>query len=194
MLSRAFAIAALAGAALLAAACVRSPAPVANVPIQESAAAQFKYAENYRASLNLALTDAEKDRARFNRNREVIRQTYQKVEEYFPADRVYTPLAILNVIEMDAGLDDVRVKVGADQLERVMRQLDDLAAEYPEHEFIQAKTLYDKGLIQIMRENYARAQEYFLELRDTYRESSNEAIRTLAQRAAYYYNRTYVNQ
>lgn len=167
------------------------PSIRANVPVQESAAEQFRYAEDYRVSRNLDLLV---DEQKFANAREAVRQTYLKVEEYFPEDRMFTPLALLTVAEMEAGLDAVRVDAQAAQRRRAIEMIQDLIDRYPEHEFIQAKGRYDIGLLMKQNGEFAEAQIYFNEVCEGWRNSAKESLKNLSERACWYYNRTYIEE
>lgn len=163
--------------------------PEINVPIEQNAAAQYNFAVKYRDDANLPLI-LDKKKMMFSRS--VVRENFKKVADYFPQDRKYTPLAKLELIEIDAGLDEKRVEPSTRQEHAALRELDRLAREYPEFTFVQAKTLYDQGLIYKRMGDFAQAQDRFKLLRDRYTGNPDAIIANLAQRAAYYYNKTYV--
>lgn len=165
--------------------------PHVSVPVQANAAKQYGYAVTYREGKNLNLIADEKKLAK---GREVVRLTFAKVAEYYPDDRIFTPLAKLEMIDMDAGLDTARVTVSTSQVNQAIKEFKALAKAYPEHEFIQAKTLYDQGMCYKRLGKFDKAQGCFLTVRDTYSKNKNREILAIAKSAAYYYNQTYVNE
>jgi tetratricopeptide (TPR) repeat protein len=179
------------GALLALLAACQHAAPQANVPVQKNAAAQFAYAEQYKSLKNLDLIG---DKDKMLREREVVRQTYLKVAEYFPDDRQFAPLAQLTVIEMDGGLDMQRAPAGKRRVHDAIERLQALARDYPDHVFVQVKTLYDQGLCHKRLGEYADAQVCFQEVCQEYAKNPNEAVAKLAERACFYYNQTYVNE
>ncbi len=172
--------------------CARK-GPVVTVPRKEDAAGQFKYAEDYREKRNLPLIASNKKK--LMSIREVVREIYSRVGEYFPDDRQFTPLAKLTVVEMDAGLDiPDKVRVSKRCLLREITEFKKLAEVYPEHDFLQAKSLYDQGQCYFRRENYAEMQACYLEISERFSEHPNQTIKNIADRAKYYYDRTYVEK
>ena len=169
-------------AALFATACMYSR-PIVTVPKQESAQAQYRKAVETRANMRLALMRNEK---KYRRGRDIARQTMEKVPEYFPDDRRWTPLARLDVIELSAGLDSPRVDPSRRQIQSAVEQLRNLADAYPEFEFIQAKTRYDEGLCLNLLKNYPEAKGRFLELRELFKDHTDPQIQDLVKKANYY--------
>jgi tetratricopeptide (TPR) repeat protein len=180
----------LAGAASILLGCVYSEQTV-NVPVKESAAEQYSYAIQYRQDKNLKLIV---DKKKFLKAREVVRQVINKVSENFPDDRMFTPLAKLDAAEMDAGLDDSRVEVSRRQVHQAIERLGSLAKDYPEYDYIQAKSLYDRGLCYKRLGEFPQAQECFKEVRDRFKKHANKEIRRIVDMAVAYYNQTYVNE
>lgn len=175
--------------ALLLAGCSRGPK--VTIPWQDTASKQYGYALQFREDSNLDLIG---DQKRFLRTRAIVREHYVKVAEFFPGDQKYTPLAKLEVIEMDAGLDSSRVKTGAKDRRRGLRNLQELATQYPDYEYIQAKTLFDQGLIHQALHEFPQAQAFFQQLRDKHVSSKNGDIRELARMGGFLYNKTYTNE
>jgi tetratricopeptide (TPR) repeat protein len=173
----------------LLAACGRGPR--VSIPLQENPGKQYAYALNFRDQSNMALITNER---RYRKVRSIVREHYQKVIDFFPGDRKATPLAELEVIEMDAGLDSARVKVSSHDLRNSIKQLQDLAAKYPEYDFIQAKALYDQGLCFRLLRDFPQAQACFRQVNEKYLKNASKEIRDLAIQAGTYYNRTYVNE
>ena len=172
-------------------ACIRRT-PVVHVPIKQTAAEQFQYAQDYRESKNVALIA---DQKRFLREREIIRQIYIKVFKNFPDDRVFNPMAKLWVIEMDAGFDfPAKVEVSERHLLKIIENLQELAEAYPEHDFIQAKTLFNQGACYLKREEYADAQQCLQLVISQYENHTDQAIHDLAALAKIKYDQTYINE
>jgi len=165
--------------------------PLATVPVKENAAQQYRYAVEYRTQRHLDLIV---DKKKLASEREVIRQTFQKVYENFPDERTFTPLAKLEVIEMDGGLDNQRVAVSTRQVHRTIGELKKLAGDYPEYVFIQAKCLFQQGQLHKRLGEFPEAQKCFKEVVDKYSRNPERTIAALAKEAAFYYNKTYVNQ
>lgn len=183
------ALALLCALPLLLAACSRMPR--VSIPLQENAGTQLAYAMSYRDQSNMDLVTNMKH---FLMIRAIVREHYRKVIEYFPGDRKATPLAELEVVEMDAGLDSARVKISAHETRRGIRQLQELAAKYPEYDYIQAKALFDQGMCFRSLHEFPQAQSCFKQVNTKYLKSSSKEIRDLAVQAGTYYNRTYVNE
>lgn len=161
------------------------------VPVMENPRAQYLKANDYMNQCNLPLITDEKH---YQTARETIRQTFAKVIEYFPEDRSYTPLAKLQIIEMEAGLDSERVRVPASKIRDAIEKLAALAQEYPEFEFVQVKTLYQEGQCHRLLKQYGDAQECFRLVRDDYKASTDPYIKDMVDKAAYFYNKVEVVQ
>lgn len=175
---------------LLLGGCGRGPR--VTIPLQESAGQQYKYADDYRESSNIALMT---DVKRIMKTRTVVREHYRKVYELFPADRKATPLAKLEVIEMDTGLDTPRAKPAKGEIRAGIKQLQKLAEEYPEFDYIQAKSVFDQGLCHQKLFEYAPAMTCFKQVRDKYLTyDKDKNIRDLARLSAYYYNQSHTNE
>lgn len=176
-------------AALLLAGCGRGPK--VTIPWQDTASKQYGYALQYREDSNLELIG---DLKRFMKTRAIVREHYVKVAEFFPGDQKYTPLAKLEVVEMDAGLDSSRVKTADRERRQGLRRLQELATQYPDYEYIQAKALFDQGLIYQALHEYPQAQACFQKVRDKFVNSKNGDIRELARMGGFLYNKTYTNE
>lgn len=162
------------------------------VPVKENASAQYFYAVQHRSQRKLDLISTD-EQSRYMQTREIVRQVIEKVPEYFPEDRKSTPLARLDLVEMDAGLDNPRrVKVSKREMRQAVESFDALMRDYPEYDFIQAKCLYDIGQCQMTLGNYEKAQNAFYEVREGFKGNPDETIRSIAARANYYYNQTFV--
>lgn len=161
------------------------------VPHKETAAEQYAYALKYRNTANLELI---RDQQEFQRKREILKQTFERVIEHYPNDRQFTPLARLEVVEMNAGLDFQRVQVSEKQMHKAIQQLEELAQAYPEMDFIQAKCRYSQGQIHKRLGEFEPARQAFLEVRDRFMNHSNEVIQDLARRSAYWYDMVYVEE
>lgn len=172
--------------------CTRK-GPVVSVPKKENAASQYGYALEYRGNRNLPLIASDEERLRSVRK--IVREIYSRVGEYFPDDREYTPLAKLEVVGMDAGLDfPDKLHVSRRCLLREIEEFKKLAEAYPEYDFVQAKSLYDQGQCYLQLKNYPEAQACYLEISERFADHPNETIANLAKRAKYFYDRTYVGE
>ena len=160
------------------------------VPVQETAAEQFMYAQWVRQNSTLELMIHEKSRYLTERRR--IRAAYAQVVESFPADRTSTPLARLILIEMDAGLDERHAPNSRRGDQRAIEQLDRLIKEYPEYDFIQAKGLYNMAQLHKRRGEFEDATRLFKHVADNYSAHENEIIRELALRSRYFYQHIYM--
>ena len=161
------------------------------VPVMENPRAQYMKANDYMNQCNLPLIS---DDRKYETARETVRQTFAKVVEYFPEDRSYTPLAKLQIIEMEAGLDSERVRVPASKIRDAIDKLVMLAQEYPEFEFIQVKALYQEGQCHRLLKQYSDAQECFRLVRDDYKSNQDPYIQDMVDKAAYFYNKVEVVQ
>jgi hypothetical protein len=162
-----------------------------SVPVQESAAKQYVYATERRQEVSTELIT---DMKKLKNTRAVIRRAYEMVPENFPDDRRFTPLAKLEVIEMDAGLDHRRIVVSRGNYHKSIKALKALALAYPEYDFIQAKVLYDEGMIDKQLGNFPEAQTCFRAVRDKFGKHGDPVISGLAEQAAKLYNEVYVNE
>ncbi|MEN6626098.1 MAG: hypothetical protein ABFD69_07725 [Candidatus Sumerlaeia bacterium] len=160
------------------------------VPTQNTAGAQLAYAERQRKEANLPLIFEKKKE--YNLARNMVRQTYQAVVDNFPADREFTPVAKINLIEMDAGLDEQHAPKSKMGDHRAIKDYDALIKEYPENEFVQAKARYDQALLHKRNREFEEAMKLFKHLRDTYAKHANPVIKNIAERSAAYYQETYV--
>lgn len=176
-------------AVMLLSGCGRGPQ--VTIPLQENAAKQYAYAINYREGSNLELIT---DLKRFLKTRAIVREHYVKVADFFPGDRKSTPLAKLEVIEMDGGLDFTRVKTTPKELNTAIARLQTLATDYPDYEYIQAKSLFDQGMCYQRLHEFPQAQACYQKLRDKFTASTNADIRELARMGGYLYNKTYTNE
>ena len=179
---------------LSAAGCIRTQ-PDIHIPLQRTAAEQYAYAVQFRQGREVEIvTDDDK----YMLAREIVKQTFARVYEYFPEDREFTPLARLEVIEYDCGLDSGRAAgIMGRKIEQVaprgIERFAQLALDYPENEFVQAKSLYQRGQLYKRMGSYDQAQQMFGEMRDRFMNHPQPEIHRLAQRADYFYNRTYIN-
>lgn len=183
---------ALAVGVLSLAGCLRSKVETF-VPIQKSAAEQYRYAANYRANKTLSLRDA-RDLNRMMETREAVRQHFEKVAIYFPEDRSVTPLARLEVAEMVGALDHERAAsmVSRRDRRRAIKQFQTIRKEYPEIDFIQAKTSFDEALCLKNLKEYEKAQEMFRKVKEQYATHKDDTIKSIARLASFYYQQTYV--
>mgnify|MGYP001126116540 CR=1 FL=1 len=174
-------------------ACSRGPDYVVRVPVKETAAEQFAFAEYSRAQSNYWLIDSDKDRKRYLKERHKVRQAYQSVVEHFPEDRKITPVARLYVANFDAGLDHPKHAPESRELRnKALEEYRRLLEEYPEYDYVQAKALYDMGMIYKSIGEFGKAQELFNEVRKRFADHSNEAIQYMVTRSNQLYNQIYV--
>jgi hypothetical protein len=174
--------------------CIFGKPPVATVPIKATAVEQYKFASDQQARTNLPLI---LDKTRYREQREVLRQVYQKVIDNFPADRVFTPLAKLDVIEIGLGLSDsptVRIIPSASQVHQAIEQVKAVAKDYPEYEFIQAKSLYLEGMYHKFLGEYPQAQPCFKEVMDKFANSKDKSIGLIVLNAKKAYDQVYVSK
>lgn len=168
------------------------------IPQQKTAVQQLRYADQLRESANLRLIFENKEK--YKAARDAVREGYAAVSKFFPSDREATPIAKLNVIEMNASLDDPNAPnsgteghpVSSRVDQRAIDELEKLAKEYPDHKFVQAKALYDQAMIHKRSGNYPDATNIFKHLADTYAKDQNPNLKELGQRAARYYQQIYV--
>jgi hypothetical protein len=183
-------------AATAATGCLRGR-PEINVPVQADAAAQYAYALRDRDTRRIGII---LDRKKYERARAVVIETFRKVKEFFPDDRTSTPLAELDVIMMECGFDAEGHRVEMSErrakraMDRAIERLTALSEAYPEHQYVQAMSMYLRGMCHKRKGEYAPAQEYFKAVRDGYRASDDPIIKELAGRADYFYNKTYVEE
>jgi tetratricopeptide (TPR) repeat protein len=170
----------------------RTP-PRAIVPVQPSAVEQYTYAQNYKHMRNLELIPKDQNE-RYLKTREIVRQHFAKVVDYFPGDRskTGTPLAKLELLEMQAGLDSVRAPVSKRQIRAAIKGFQQLLADYPDPEldFIKAKSLYDQGMCYKRMGKYEAAQACFYNVKQEFANNDNARIKDLAKKAEVYYNKT----
>lgn len=160
-----------------------------SVPVMPTAAEQYKFAVQQRDQSNLAYVT---DKHKLATAREVIRQTLACVPANFPDDRKFTPLAKLDMIEMQAGLDHRRASPTPSEIRAAIQAFDQLSKEYPEYEFLQARSLYNRGLCHKQLGEFRQSMDYFRQVRDTYGESKDPVIAGMAKLAGAYYNNIYV--
>ena len=168
-------------------------APQAIVPVQPSSAQQLDYAYKYRQSRNLDLI-AKEQNERYLQSREIVRQHFEKVAEYFPADRKFTPLAKLELLEMEAGLDSGRVPVSTREIHSSVADLKKLMAEYPEIDFLQAKAMLDTGKCHKRLGEFEEGKVSFQNLIERYGKSKDSLIKEIVAKARVYYNQTEVKR
>lgn len=165
--------------------------PQVVVPHKSTAAEQYAWAVLNRETRNLPLVS---DPDEFERTRWNIRQVLEKVPEFYPEDRESTPLALLDLAEMDAGLDHRRADVSKRDVRNAIGTFEKLREEYAEHNFVQIKTLYDIGLCYLKLNEPSRAQEYFLSVIEGWEHDPYETSQTLVKRSRFYYNRNYTEE
>lgn len=161
------------------------------VPLQESAQSQYRYAIDHRGTQELLLRD-KGNPARLRRVREEVMQTFYKVVEYFPQDRMGTPLAKLEIAEMMAGLDISNLLPNKKELRGAIDYLQDLRADYPEMEYIQAKALLDEALCWNSLGRFDRGHPLLRRVADAYATHEDDVIRTVGRYAAFLYQQIYI--
>ncbi len=163
-----------------------------HVPVLESAEAQYNYAVEYRDRRDLSLRD-KGDMPALLELRDTVREIYQRVIDYFPEDRNVTPLARLQIADMQAGFDIAGMKVRKKDYEKAIDMLREIRGDYTEYEYVQAKARYDEALCLKAIRKFERAQSLFLEITELFRDSDDEFVRTLVNRASIQYRKTYVD-
>lgn len=166
--------------------------PTVHVPVLESAEAQYNYAVEYRDRRDLRLRDTG-DMPALMELRDTIRQVYQRVIDFFPEDRNVTPLARLQIADMQAGFDINNFRVRKKDYEKAIVMLREIRHDYTEYEYIQAKTRYDEAVCLKTIRKFERAQSLFLEITELFGDSEDEFVRALVSRANRHYRRTYVD-
>lgn len=165
--------------------------PVVSVPVQANAAQQYRYAVEQRKQMSLELITKPKKLAEA---RLVVRKEFEAVSKNFPDDRKFTPLAKLEVIEMEAGFDHRKIHPSSGELHDAIKQFAALAKLYPEYDFIQAKAMYDQGTCHRLLSEFPQAQDCFKQVRDRFARHPDKVISDLAAMAGQYYNEVYVNR
>jgi tetratricopeptide (TPR) repeat protein len=153
----------------------KPPPPVELVvPACPSAQAQFAYAKTFQGSL---IMSGEKERRRDQLNR--IAQCYEKVVNSFPDDRVYTPLAYLEMADSTAHGGDAKLAVS---MYRAAIQ------KWPEIEYIYARSLLSIGRLQDGTGQFEEAKQTYTELRERFSGSKSEKVNAMVKAAdsAYY--------
>ena len=168
--------------------CTRAASRVV-LPVQNSAAEQYKFAESVQQQSNLPLIT---DPKRYAETRHQVRESYVAVIQNFPEDREFTPLARLVILEMDAGLDSKRAPYSDRRALRAIDDYEQLLAEYSDNEFVQAKGRYDMAQVYMRRREFSEAMGLFRWLRDQYATSADPHLAELGKRAAVHYNQIYV--
>lgn len=184
---------ALALTLLLAGCSVFHHTPQVTIPLLENAGKQYAYAVSQREQSNLELIS---EKGRFKKAQAIVREHFRKVAELYPGDRKYTPLAKLDVIEIDAGLAFSRVPPTTKEIRTAIGELKKLAAEYPDYDppFIQAKALLDEGFCYKTLRDYPKAQACFKQVSEKYINNGNEKIRDLARLGSINYHQSYTNE
>lgn len=166
--------------------------PTVHVPVLESAEAQYNYAVEYRDRRDLRLRDKGNMPALMEL-RETVRQIYQRVIDFFPEDRNVTPLARLQIADMQAGFDISNFKVRKKDYVKAIGMLREIRSDYTEYEYIQAKTRYDEAICLKAIRKFERAQSLFLEITELFGDSEDEFVRALVSRANRHYRKTYID-
>lgn len=167
--------------------------PKVFVPVQKSAEEQFAYAVRERDRNFLVLRNREASAKRLEA-RHTVRRSFEMVIENFPEDRKVTPLARLEVADMTAGIDAGADTVSPRQLRDAISQFEGIRNDYPENDFVQAKTIYDEALCRKLLKEYDKAQALFKEVSEEFAASKDKDIRDLVRLSNYQYQQTYVKK
>lgn len=167
--------------------------PTVFVPVLGSAAEQYDYALRYRERNDFAMRDTD-DPKRSKEAREAVRQNYKKVIEYYPQDREATPLAKLDLAYMEAKFDLPRVEATRGELKACITMLQELQGQYQEHDYVQAKSLFDEALCWRALGEFEKAQRIFKSIVDLYEGHDDRFVRSLAGMAKYQYQQTYIER
>lgn len=176
--------------ALVALACNRKP--TIYVPRKDTAVEQYAYALEYRQQHTLRLRNRHDD-VRLEETRERIRQLFSKVVEYFPEDRVTSPLARLDIVEIQCGQDGSHYQPSKRDLKGAIASFRLLREDYPEYDYIQVKTRYNEARCLLLLKEFPRAQGMFKYLVDVYANDADPTIRQIVSISATYYNQAYVD-
>lgn len=190
----------LAATAFLLAACCASsgcsllrPSPTYFIPIQSDAHDQFMYARREAERNDLILRN--KDRMeRLTDTREGVRKSYEAVVIHFPEDRVWTPLARLQLADMLAGQDISALPPSDRDLRNAVEEFQSIREDYPEIEFIQAKARYDEAVARTRLKDYGEAQNLYREIKDLFGTTEEKDIRYIVYLAEQAYQRTYIKK
>lgn len=176
-------------AASLLSACKSGPEVF--VPLQKTAIDQFQYAINYRDRHALTLRNSSRPEQQ-KATREAVRQIFEKVVEYFPEDREVTPLAKLELADMQAGLDLSETPATDREIRRAAEKFYEIREDYPELDFVQAKAALDEGRCRLKLKEYEEAQALFNEITTAWADSNDQEIRRIVVYARTFYDRAYV--
>lgn len=162
-------------AALVLAACSsvwRSDVPkkVLVVPDCKSAEEQFGYAKTYETSQLILPNDDERRTAQLDG----IIQCYEKVVTNFPNDQAYTPVAYLEMADCVSNKGE---------LERAMGMYDAALSKWPEAEYVNARAMFSKARIQDRIGQHAEAKQTYASLRQRFKDSKSEKVRTIVKNA-----------
>lgn len=161
------------------------------VPLQKTAVEQFQYAINYRDRHALTLRNKSRPEQQ-KATREAVRQIFEKVVEYFPDDRQVTPLAKLELADMEAGLDLSELPATDREIRRATDKFIRIREDYPELEFVQAKAALDEGRCRLRLKEYEEAQALFNEITTAWADSEDQDIQLIVAYARTFYERAYV--
>lgn len=167
--------------------------PAVFIPLQDTAYNQYQYAVRERQRNEIALRDRTASPRREDARRAVA-AAFRMVVEQFPEDRAWTPLARLDLADMQAGLDVSGGRASASDLKASIAEFRRLREEFPELEYIQAKARYDEAVAWRELKDFGRAQELFKEVSDLYRASSEKDLQYIAQMADLAYQKTYIKK
>ncbi len=160
------------------------------IPLQETAELQYGYCRRFMQESALVLLNWE-DPERLLRRRDVLRQCYAGVVEHFPEDRDVTPVARVQLADMMAGLDMNEIRPKKRDIRSAIGILREIRADYPEYDFIQAKTRYDESLCWRRLKEYEKAQKLFKDIDEMFGEHEDRVIRSIAAQARVLYQQTY---
>lgn len=173
--------------------CARLSQPKVFIPIQKSAEEQFQYAVRERDRNYLVLRNREHAEKRHDA-RHTVQRSYEVVVENFPEDRKVTPLARLEIADMKAGITTGEDPATPGQIREAIGLLTAIRADYPENEFVQAKTIYDEALCRKLLKDYEKAQTLFKEVSEEFSATKDRDVKNLVQLANFQYQQTYIKK
>lgn len=139
------------------------------IPEFPSAQEQYRFATLFK---DATIPAVDKNRRREQLNR--LSQCYERVVRQFPDDPTYTPLARLEIADAARAAEEPR---------NALRQYQEILADYPENEYVQARALYSIGRTLDDVKEYEEAKSYYRRVHDEFVDSSSPAVRDIVKRA-----------
>lgn len=139
------------------------------IPEFPSAKEQYGFATLFKDS-TIPATDENRREVQVSR----LTQCYDQVVQKFPDDPTYTPLARLEMADAARSIA---------QLKDAQRQYNEILADYPGNEYVQARSLYSIGRTLDSLHDYEEAKIYYRRVHDEYADSSSAAVRDIVKRA-----------